>query len=170
MWLLVSRPAYLCCVDVFPAFDRIGGTGVGAGVEGGGADQLAEPLLFEDVCRPASGACAREHGRLHVRGDLGEVEDYRAAQNSTLVSMARSGPRLRNSLSAACSSAAAASTFVRQGVSRRLLGSRPLLAACPSLSDKGKRFQELPAEAPDTTGWLVSTPVSRGAVYSQGRL
>ncbi|MDF2896919.1 MAG: hypothetical protein K0Q46_3705, partial [Rhodococcus erythropolis] len=61
--------------DRIPALDRLRSTGRRAGVDGGRAYQFTETHLLEDVCTPAGGAATGEHGRHHVRGNLGEVED-----------------------------------------------------------------------------------------------
>ena len=61
--------------DLIPALDGLGSTRCRAGVDGCRANQFAEALLLEDVRTPTSGAATREHGRHHVRGNLGEVQD-----------------------------------------------------------------------------------------------
>ena len=49
----------------------------GADIAGRRPDEPAQPLLLQDVRRPARGARAREHRRRELRRDLGDVEHDR---------------------------------------------------------------------------------------------
>src|SRR5689334_400161 len=63
--------------DPVPTLDGFGASWTRADIEGSGTDQLAEPLLLHDVCAPACGATAGEHGGHHLCRHPGEVQYHR---------------------------------------------------------------------------------------------
>src|SRR6202453_1155350 len=70
----LSRPLSGGGENPVPAFDRIRGARCRSHVDGRRTDQLAEPLLLENVGAPPRGGPTREHRRQHVGRHLGKAQ------------------------------------------------------------------------------------------------
>src|SRR5580693_6699027 len=76
----LSRPLSGGGENPVPAFDRIRGARCRSHVDGRRTDQLAEPLLLENVGAPPRGAPTGEHRRHHVGRHPGKVQHYRGPE------------------------------------------------------------------------------------------